>query len=128
MSKRLILTVNVTTYPAQGVEGGLAGVVMIPFSAEAVGGYFTGRTIFNGTDTQISKDGKFSLSARYLLEGTDCAGARCRLFIENVGTSLDNCTPTVVTDSRELAFLETAKLSSTVECVEDGVIVRIFSE
>lgn len=128
MSKRLILTVNVTTYPAQGVEGSLAGVVMIPFSAEAVGDYFTGRTIFNGTDTQLSKDGKFSLSARYLLEGTDCAGARCRLFIENVGTSLDNCTPAVITDSRELAFLETAKLSSAVECVENGVIVRIFAE
>lgn len=128
MSKRIILTVNVTTYPAQGVEGSLAGVVMIPFSAEAVGDYFTGRTIFNGTDTQISKDGKFSLSARYLLEGTDCAGARCRLFIENVGASLDRCTPTIITDSRELAFLETAKLSSTVECVENGVIVRIFAE
>lgn len=128
MSKRLILTVNVTTYPAQGVEGSLTRAVMILFSAEAVGEYFTGRTIFNGTDTQISKDGKFSLSARYLLEGTDCAGARCRLFIENVGTSLDNCTPTVVTDSRELAFLETARLSSTVECVENGVIVRIFAE
>lgn len=128
MSKRLILTVNVTTYPAQGVEGSLAGVVMIPFSAEAVGDCFTGRTIFNGTDTQIFKDGKCFLSARYLLEGTDCAGVRCRLFIENVGMSLDRCTPTVITDSRELAFLEAAKLSSTVECVENGVIVRIFAE
>ncbi|MDE7360414.1 MAG: hypothetical protein K2N38_00595 [Oscillospiraceae bacterium] len=128
MSKRLILTVNVTTYPAQGVDGIHTKAVMIPFSAEAVGDYFTGRTIFNGTDTQISKDSKFSLSARYLLEGTDCAGARCRLFIENVGTSLDSCAPTVITDSRELAFLETAKLSSTVECVENGVIVRIFEE
>lgn len=126
MSKRLILTVNVTTYPAQGVEGNHTKAVMIPFSAEAVGDYFTGRTIFNGTDTQISNDGKFSLSARYLLEGTDCAGARCRLFIENVGTSLDRCTPTVITDSRELAFLETARLSSTVERTENGVIVRIF--
>ena len=128
MSKRLILTVNVTTYPAQGVEGSLAEVVMIPFSAEAVGDYFTGRTIFNGTDTQISKDGNFFLSARYLLEGTDCAGTRCRLFIENVGTSLDRCTPTVITDSRELAFLENAKLSSIVESAENGVIVRIFTE
>lgn len=128
MSKRIILTVNVTTYPAQGVEGSHAGAVMIPFSAEAVGDYFTGKTILNGTDTQISKDGKCSLSARYLLEGTDCAGVRCRLFVENVGTSLDRCTPTIITDSRELAFLETAKLSSTVECVENGVIVRIFAE
>ena len=128
MSKRLILTVNVATCPAQGVEGSLAGDVMIPFSAEEIGDYFTGRTVFNGTDTQIAKDGKFSLSARYLLEGTDCAGVQCRLFIENVGTSLDRCTPTVITDSRELAFLETASLSSTVECTENGVIVRIFAE
>ncbi len=128
MSKQPIITVNVTAYPAQGVEGSTAGVFMIPFSAEAVGELFTGKTVFNGTDTQISRDGKFSLSARYLFEGTDRAGEWCRMFIENVRTSLDRCTPTIITDSRELAFLETAELSSSVECVENGVIVRIFGE
>ncbi len=122
----LIMTINVTTYEAQGLEGQASRVVMIPFSAEATGKYFSGRTVANGVDTQISANGGFSLSARYMLEGTDLSGNRCRVFIENNGTSLDDCRPRIFTDSSELAFLESAELTAKVECVENGVIVSIF--
>lgn len=122
----LIMTINVTTYEAQCLEGKDSRVVMIPFSAEATGKYFSGRTVTDGVDTQISANGGFSLSARYMLEGTDLSGNRCRVFIENNGTSLDDCRPRIFTDSSELAFLESAELTAKVECVGNGVVVSIF--
>ncbi len=122
----LIMTINVTTYEAQALEGMDSRVVMIPFSAKATGKYFSGRTVANGVDTQIAARDGFSLSARYMLEGTDRSGKKCRLFIENNGTSLDKCRPKIYTDSEELAFLENADLTASVECVENGCIVSIF--
>lgn len=121
-----IITINVTTYDAQVVEGKGTAVVMIPFSAVAEGRLFSGKTIANGVDTQYITKDSFSLSARYMLEGKDCNGNNCRLFIENNGTSMDNCKPKIVTDSEELAFLETAPLYAKAECINGGVIIRIY--
>ncbi|MBP1549695.1 MAG: hypothetical protein J6A05_06785 [Oscillospiraceae bacterium] len=122
----LIVTINVTTYEAQMLEGRNSRVVMIPFSCEAEGKYFNGKSVANGVDTQITSADGFYLSARYMLEGTDSSGKPCRMFIENNGTSLNNCVPKLYTDSDELAFLETANLTADVECVENGVVVRIY--
>ncbi len=125
MSK-VIMTISVKTFKAQSLEGKNSKVVMIPFKAEATGEYFCGKTVENGIDTQkITKKG-FSLSARYMLEGTDCSGKKCRVFIENNGTSLENCRPKIYTDSEVLAFLEEAALSANIRCVENGVIVQIL--
>lgn len=125
-SKKLILTVNVRTYAAEVLKSDSAKVIMVPFEGEAEGEYFRGKTIGQSVDTQIDKGGIFSLSARYMLEGTDLSGEKCRIFIENNGTSPDNCKPAVYTDSRALSFLETAELSAAVECAENGVTVRIY--
>ena len=121
-----IVTINVTTYETQMLESNNARVVMIPFSCEATGKYFNGKTVADGVDTQITTADSFSLSARYMLEGTDRTGKKCRMFIENNGTSLDNCVPKIHTDSEELAFLENSVLTAKVECVENGVIVKIY--
>ena len=124
-----IMTIRVTTLEPQIVSGSDTRVVMIPFSAEANGSYFSGRTVYNGVDTQfIASDGSFSLSARYMLEGRDLNGTPCRLFIENKGTSLEKCVPRIITDDPELRFLETAQLTSSIENIKGGVIVRIFAE
>ncbi len=122
-----IITINVKTHEAQVLEGAGSKVVMIPFSAEATGRYFCGRTVQDGVDTQYITESSFTLSARYMLEGTDCGGKACRLYIENNGTSMDSCKPKIVTDSRELAFLETADLLARVEGGEGGVIVKIYT-
>ena len=123
---KLIMTINVTTYEPISLEGKGSRVVMIPFSAKATGEYFTGETLSVGVDTQITENNAFSLSARYMLEGTDRCGNKCRVFIENNGTSLDNCKPKIYTDSEELSFLENSELVANVECVENGVVVKIF--
>lgn len=122
----LIMTISVRIYEAQALEGKNSRVVMIPFSAEATGEYFKGKTVADGVDTQIATKECFSLSARYMLEGVDRSGRKCRLFIENNGTGLEDCRPKVYTDCEELSFLENTELKATVECVENGVVVSIF--
>lgn len=126
MNKPIII-INVTTYEAEMLEGKDSKVVMIPFSATASGEYFTGKTVSNGVDTQVTTKNGFSLSARYMLEGTDRSGRKCRLFIENNGISLDNCKPRIYTDSEELAFLENAELTANAECMENGALVKIYN-
>lgn len=128
MSKKLILTVNVRTYAAEILESRSTRVVMIPFDCEAVDEYFNGKTVCQGFDTQIIKNVIFLLSTRYMLEGTDRNGKKFRLVIENNGTSMDNCKPTIYTDSKALSFLESAELSSVAECAEDGVIIKVYME
>ena len=124
-----IMTVKVRTFEPLEVSGQKEKAVMIPFSAKATGSYFSGETVVNGYDTQLSKaDGTFSLSARYILEGKDFKGNECRLFIENNGIDLNDCRPHIISDSPELCFLESAELRSEVRCVEDGVIVSIFMQ
>ena len=126
----LIFSINVSLEQSASFKGQASSVTMIPFSAKTEGKYFTGKTIFNGCDTQISDKNGFSLSARYMLVGQDYTGQDCSVFIENKGSSLENCIPRIITNSQALAFLESAELYSVVEPQPDGmcVTVKIFSK
>nr|MCR5620889.1 hypothetical protein [Treponema sp.] len=53
-------------------------------------------------------------------------GKDCSIYIENNGSSLDACQPSIKTDSEALAFLEREALAATVEGREGGVTVRIY--
>lgn len=124
---KLLLTVHVMLLSPCTVYSGAKGVVMIPFTGSAEGDYFTGEIIGTGVDTQmIEKDRLVSLSARYMLAGRDHTGEECRVFIENNGSSLDHCIPTIVTDSKALAAWQQASLVSKVSPTENGVVVEIF--
>ena len=126
MREEMLMEIRVRCSEPVSVKGSGKQIVMIPFTGEASGPYFTGQVIGTGVDTQtIGKDGKASLSARYMLEGTDSAGNACRIFIENQGTWETGFTPTVVTDSPLLAGWETAALSADVEGIPEGVMIRI---
>lgn len=128
MSKKLVLTINIRTYAADVLETDSTKIIMIPFDGEAGGEYFHGKTVGKSVDTQIVRGENFSLSARYMLEGTDFNGEKCKVFIENNGVSMDKCVPTIYTDSKVLSFLENTKLSSVVKGVENGVIVKIYAK
>ena len=124
---KLLLTIYVNILNGYAVNNGENGVVMIPFTGSAEGDFFVGDIIGTGVDTQmIKKDQLISLSARYMLEGSDYTGKACKIFIENNGSSLEHCVPAIVTDSEALAFMQQASLASTVTPSEKGVIVRIF--
>lgn len=129
MKTKLLLTIHVTLTGFCSVNNGTNGVVMLPFTGTAEGDFFTGEIIGTGVDTQkIEKDQLVSLSARYMLEGRDHTGKECKIFIENNGSSLDHCIPTLVTDSEALASWQQADLVAKVTPVENGVTVQIFEK
>ncbi|MBQ8108176.1 MAG: hypothetical protein IJ129_05460 [Ruminococcus sp.] len=123
----LIMTINVKTFEALEVRSSASKVVMIPFCAETEGELFTGKTIQNGVDTQYTDaQGRWTVSARYMMQGHDLTGAPCRIFIENCGTSLDDCVPRIVTDSPALAYLQSRQLRAKVTPCPEGVTVSIY--
>lgn len=109
------------------VKGNMCDICMLSFTGEARGRYFNGKIIGSGIDTQyISKSGHMVLSARYMLEGKDINGNKCRCFIENNGSFDDGFTPEIVTDSPALSEFEGAELKAEIAAKENGVIVSIF--
>lgn len=124
-----LLVIDVQCSEAYSVCGSRQDIVMIPFTGNSDCELFKGRIIGTGVDTQfIEKGGKPFLSARYMLEGVDKNGQECRIFIHNQGDDMSCCKPTIVTDSKALAELETMELRSVVTPVEGGVTVRIYKE
>lgn len=99
---------------------------MISFTAKAKSRHFVGETVGTGVDTQRVIDLNYSLSARYMLKGVDYTGTPCRIFIENNGDSMENCTPMIITDSEALKDWNTAVLRSKVLPAEGGVTVKIY--
>lgn len=132
--KEEVLTIHVALTGTQTVLGGRGSACMIAFTGTAEGPQFRGRILPGGVDTQIEQQGRRTLSARYLLEGTDDAGNRCKVFIENNGAVLPEeasicTTPTILTDSPRLQWLESATLSGTVEADgKDRVLIHIYAE
>lgn len=127
-----VLQVTVRLEETGEVEGTTGSVRMIAFTGEADGPYFKGKILPHGVDTQKAADGSLQLSARYMLEGTDCTGAPCRLFIENNGFENRRgirTTPQVYTDSQALAWMEKAALTGSVEgCGANQVRIRIWKQ
>lgn len=129
MQDELLMEIRVAVREPVSVSGVNRKIVMIPFTGEASGPYFTGSVIGPGVDTQkIGKDESIILSARYMLEGTDAAGNACRVFVENQGNWAAGFTPAIVTDSPLLAGWETADLYATVDGIPEGVLVRILKK
>ncbi|MBE5778128.1 MAG: DUF3237 family protein [Clostridiales bacterium] len=124
----LLLEIEVHLTGAMNVKGKKQEVVMLPFTGKAGGPYFQGQVMGTGCDTQKITPDSFALSARYMLEGKDCEGKPCRIFVENNGHSLEQLTPMLVTDSQALAHWEEIPLKSVVTPTEECVWVRIYAE
>ena len=124
-----ILVVNLKCGEAYSVNGVTKDIVMIAFTGTSESPFFSGTILGTGVDTQKSPKGEAAfLSARYMLEGEDFTGQKCRIFIENQGTDMNCCKPTVVTDSKALAELEAIPLRSVVVPADGGVTVKIYKE
>ncbi len=122
-----LLEIDVKITGFNSVESKRGKINMIEFDASCDCELFKGKTVTKGCDTQtIFNSGNMRLSARYMLEGVDCNGLPCRVFIENNGVSLDLCEPKIVTNSEALSFLEVATLRAVVEPTQSGVCVKIF--
>ena len=128
-----VLTIHVTLHQTVEMPGGDHTVRMILFDGHCDSDYFKGNILDGGVDTQvISEDGTGTLSARYILEGTDPEGENCRIFIENNGKMTPGeptvTTPVIYTSSKALKWLETAVLTGTVLPADNGVLISIFAD
>ena len=122
-----LMTVDVKTQNAAGVSSSVGGINMIPFTGSTDGHYFKGEIVGTGCDTQkYAPDGSVLFSARYLLKGTDLDGKSCSIFIENNGSALELCTPTIITDSGALSEWQEWSLRAIVVPVNGGVAVNVY--
>ena len=129
MDKELLLKIHAVTGETVSVSGDGESVSMVPFSGEAESELFTGAVLGEGVDTQHTAGGVSRLSARYMLEGRDLAGERCRIFIGNEGVLGEGSTrPKLITDSRLLEWLCRAPLTGSIEPAEGGVCVSISEQ
>lgn len=127
--EREILEIAVTVDGVTEVAGAAGTVRMIMFGGTASGEFFSGRVMPCAVDTQIDSGGFTTLSARYILDGRDADGHKCRIFVENNGTNKNgtiSTKPKILTDSPVFKRFEAANLSGTVVTENDCLIVKIF--
>lgn len=130
-SKQEVLKLFIDVEAFDEVKGNTGDVLLISFRGHVDCELFKGVIEKNGVDTQIQYHGKQrTLSARYIVNGEDKTGSKCHIFIENNGVINENgqivTTPRIITDSKELAWLETAELSGEVESGANGLIIHIY--
>lgn len=126
-----ILRVYVKIEESFTVNGQKTNVNMLHFSGHAESKYFRGVILPHGIDLQRGEVGQpMNLSARYILEGKDYEGNKCRLFIENNGSNNEAgemvTKPVIVTDSKALAWMEDAELTGSLSFEEGLVVIHFF--
>ena len=104
-------------------------VRMLLFDGTCGGPYFNGTILSGGVDTQKGyADGTGTLSARYMIDGTDCEGNACKLFIENNAEFNAPTVPKILTDSPALKWLESAELEGRLEFPEGKLNIVITTK
>lgn len=136
MSDKLILEVfvDVDFRSISQLEGDAGAVVMIPFTGTARGDIFSGVVLPGGVDTQtVDINGVRHMSARYMLEGTDSAGDKCRIYIENSGHFPKDApmpfktVPVFCTDSKALApYLHRSVFRGEGHSEGEKLVIRFY--
>lgn len=127
-----ILRIKINVTSSSEVTGDMT-VKMVGFTGICDGEYFCGRVLDGGIDTQkLDRNGNGTLSARYMLEGTDCENRQCHVFVENNAVVqngiIGRTTPEIVTDSSVLKRLLQKKIYGTLDSNDGGLFVSIFAE
>ena len=135
MADKLILQIHVTMdmKDCSFLKGPAGEVVMIPFGGTVQGEIFNGVVCPGGVDCQrVNLTGVRHMCARYMLEGTDSAGEKCHIFVDNNGwfngmQSPFQTVPTFMTDSKTLApYLHQNKFRGEGHPREGGVTIKFF--
>jgi len=121
-----VLRVYVNLTGFHEVVSGKGTIRMLPFDGTVDGPFFSGTILSGAADTQkADAKGDGGLSARYMIEGVDCAGNPCKMFIENNAPFNAPTMPDIVTDSPCLKWLENAKLQGRLEFPDGKVQIAI---
>lgn len=86
--EKKIMTIHVVLEPDQSntLIGKVGRVTMLPFRGTVEGELFNGVILPGGCDTQVESLAQVChMSARYMLEGTDCYGQWGKIYVENNG-------------------------------------------
>ena len=114
---RELFTFMIDIGASEEVHGNTANTSMIHFGGRGKCDNFTGEVVADSVDTRIQFNGQVqTLSARYILNGTDAKGNPCNVYVENNGID-DNgmvTEPIIITDCPDYAWIETAPLHGTV--------------
>ena len=111
-------------------------VTMIPFGGSVDSKLFKGEILPGAVDVQVTNAaGIRHMCARYMFEGQDYTGEKCRLFVDNNGyfepdsrnsAPFKTC-PTLMTDSKALApYLEGAHFRAEGHMKDDGLHIMVF--
>lgn len=125
-----VLKINVRVKGCSAMESDETRVYMLMFDGTCEGAYFNGTILDGGVDTQVHNDALdiHTMSARYVMEGTDHEGKPCRIFVDNSASPRGEekliTTPKIYTNSTALKWLETAKLQG--ELIAEGEKVTIL--
>ena len=127
-----ILRIKINLTSSSEVTGDIT-VRMLGFDGTCESEYFCGRVLSGGMDTQkLDGEGNGTLSARYMLEGTDCENRQCRIFIENNAVIrngvIGRTAPGIVTDSPVLNRLLQKRAYGTLHSDEAGLVICIHTE
>ncbi len=131
---KLIMEVFVDIDERMQLNGPAGTINMITFKGTVSGEIFNGKILPGGVDTQlIDVNGIKHMSARYMMEGFDHTGEKCRIYIENNGFfHIDapkpfKTIPTFYTDSKALApYLHSNKFRGEGNRDENGLVIRFF--
>lgn len=125
------MNIKITILSCEEVSGDCT-VKTIAFTGSADGNCFCGKTVGTGIDTQKLCGENGTVSARYLLEGTDGEKKPCRVFIENNGEIkggvIGRTKPEIVTDSPFLRNLVRGRLYGELVQDETGLYIKIKAE
>lgn len=124
-----IFTFFIDIGATDSVTGNGGNASMIHFNARGECENFNGKTVADSVDTRLKYPKMVeTLSARYILEGTDAKGNPCRIYVENNG--IDNngmvTEPIIITDCPDYAWIEEAPLHGTVSW-EQGLTIHMLT-
>lgn len=112
-----IFTFSIDIGKTTSVTGDTGKASMIHFRGSSDCANFKGTIVSDCVDTRLKYNDEIeTLSARYILSGTDAGGKPCHIYVENNGID-DNgmvTTPIIITDNPDLAWVESARLHGTV--------------
>ena len=131
--KKPVFVINVELDECSKVSNTSEQVNFIRFHGTSDSDYFQGDILTGGVDCQRKKENEpLKLSARYIMEGTDCAGSKCSVFIENNGYDMSDgprTVPTIITDSEILSGLTRGNLYGKVSGKGGSAVeIRIYKE